>query len=537
MKRKGETMPCKYKMYDNKECGRSSYGGSESCIAHLQDRRKDLGKFKAVLKQVLTDKNPDYLDLTGFCFPKGEWRIETATIKKKIYLDGCTLWGDLIFRTHCEDEVSFKGTRFLGVVNICPMMGGRNSQNTGISGNANSYPAEERRIQFQKDVVFDHCTFEGSLSVCVSFSQLWLMTRCTFQDDVKFYLPVEDPRDRRSARFELPGCIFNGDTNISIGEIEEYNCNNAEFNKTMTLNKSSILSQANFQNSTFKDKATFSEITFGSGKNKFKGTLFEARFDSDVSFESCQFNSPVEFGGVRWGNPQYVNFKKSDLSGARFNDCEISKVRFKEVRWNKQKSRNRVFDELWYKKHKKEIKHEESYLEATAQTYRQLQENYGETYRYPEAGDFYIGEQEMVRRLRQVRGERSLSLASNLYKWVANYGESILRPLIWLVSVLAFSPIILGLIGGIGLEDGGFAVITIDSVASACPADQTLLVGNYFSALNANVDFVFFQRSTGDKYLSWTVQRLFVKAEFVLVATFITFILLALRRKFKRKSF
>lgn len=115
--------------------------------------------------------------------------------------------------------------------------------------------------------------------------------------------------------------------------------------------------------------------------------------------------------------PEKVVFDNVDLSNCRFLNTDLSKIDFRDVRWdNNPLDRRAVRDEWdgqyeWEEKEKKWVRKKDPEppdFKRVEQLYCQLRVNYEGKLRYEEAGDFHIGQMEM----------RRLDPGDNKDKWV-----------------------------------------------------------------------------------------------------------------------
>jgi len=165
-----------------------------------------------------------------------------------------------------------------------------------------------------------------------------------------------------------------------------------------------------------------------------------------------------------------------------------------------------------------------------ANLYKQLQRNYIADYSYAESGQFYQGEQEMIRK---AKGKwRRFFCANNAYRWISLYGESFGLPLFWLVLTLLVFPVYLLFNGfSVGADS---ARIRYELFWSG---DFLFPISDYLTAFGKNILFVSFQRGDLSDCLSGVWPQVFVTAETIWIVALVTFFVLALRRRFRRKSF
>jgi hypothetical protein len=245
-----------------------------------------------------------------------------------------------------------------------------------------------------------------------------------------------------------------------------------------------------------------------------------------------------------------VIFRKADLSKCLFLETDVTRINFVDVTWGGAgwpARRKAVYDELrpshdwqdWLELSKdyrkncwKPLKYDYNLL---AQLYRRLQQNYIDSYQYTEAGDFYIGEQEMRRK---ARGPiLSILSVAFLYKIVSYYGERYFLPFWWLLATVFLFPLWL-LFDGVKLapEPGGIAD-TINYDWSWSFADLMIFRSDFWNCVGANLAACTFNRSGGTALITSWHQQLVLILEVILIITFVTFFILALRRRYKRKSF
>lgn len=268
------------------------------------------------------------------------------------------------------------------------------------------------------------------------------------------------------------------------------------------------------------------------------------------------FSAEADFISCIFGEPRNIKFRKVSLEKCQFLETDVSAVQFIDVTWDKKRKliwskRNAVYDEshpdnlwlIWKNPKTTEPKYEPPKFQyhLIAQLYRRLQANYINNYRYSEAGDFYIGEQEMVRK---AKGKVGQYLSTNfLYKIISYYGESFTLPLFWLAFVLLLLPAVL-LYDGINLNtavQNPTVAETVNYEWSWSPGDFLPVNGDsrrdYWEAFKANFSLIAYSRSDIGKYLPESGTRFIVTIESLIIIALLAFFLLALRRQYKRKTF
>ncbi|MFC1476014.1 pentapeptide repeat-containing protein [Candidatus Zixiibacteriota bacterium] len=333
----------------------------------------------------------------------------------------------------------------------------------------------------------------------------------------------------------------------------------ATFRDEVIFRNAKFHGETNFGGSNFKKaifaysrftKAKFIAATFNDNV-EFYGTIFAGLADfTGINVITCASFRNVVFGGVtrfseahlgkeadfslaQFETPEDVTFQKCDLSKVKFKNCDLRQIRFSMVKWNRQHRffsvpRNKVYDEILAKPED---------LEAVAELYRDLQINFVNSYRYSQAGDFYIGEQEMIRKRRALFW-RVLSFRS-LYFVASRYGESALRPICWLVFVLILCSGIL-FMNGIYLETGHPSAPKseyIDYNLDLESGQLSRLQKDFWRVFAHNIALASFYRTgpAAPRMGSW--QQILIIIETITIVSLITLFLLALKRRFRRKSF
>lgn len=173
-----------------------------------------------------------------------------------------------------------------------------------------------------------------------------------------------------------------------------------------------------------------------------------------MSFDKTQFRRDssgvpsVVFSYAEFAKPSAVSFYKTYLGQALFYKCDVSKVGFSSVEWllRDKPQKRMVFEEVVEFEFANDLRPKEESKDKRdygliEELYQQLKKNYDERKDYWTAGDFHYGELEM-KRLHSKRANplarwwhRNLGLVA-LYRWANQYGESYVRPLLWLIGVL-----------------------------------------------------------------------------------------------------
>jgi len=535
-------------MHDGKPCGRPVYD-RENCVCHSKMQNKDIELFQKELDKIFADKEAEYYDLTQFYFPK-EGNKLPSVYDKYVYFTGALFGGGLKLSDlreelysekldewlHTESEQSytysvvflaqadFSSTRFEGEAIFTDLLfkGTANFNSAVFVGNAGF-----RLAQFQDNAIFESTIFQGDVyfyhtifSGIASFEQATFTGcsdfRCGFEknasfrwvkfcNDCQFILTIfNEFADFMCAEFlgdTIIDCIFEGDSCfVSV-----------VFSGPMVI-VSAFLGHSDFSECKINGTDTF-------------------LIDGDGKSNNIVFRSRADFVDMRVQKPENVRFRKLSLENCAFLETDVSRFEFINVQWARKGRRKAVYDELapdreWYDWKKFEDSDPENEQKVVsgpepqkyqfpliAQLYRRLQKNYINNYRYSEAGDFYIGEQEMMRKAKGSGWKvwRRVFCTNFLYKYISYYGESFLLPFFWMQAVLFLSPLYL-------IHDG-------------------IMKAGYWDAFWKNLSFVTFNRADISKYVTEPYQQGIVIIESLLLVVLVTFFILALRRQYKRKTF
>lgn len=508
----GERQHCSAIKLDGLRCERPLYD-ARHCICHSEREDKDVKLFQRELDKTFSDEEAEFYDLSYFVFPEEGYRLP-GEYKKDAYFDHAHFGGHIyleearfvgvahFFRTKFSGAAHFYGAEFLRYARFYM---------AEFSG-----AAEFRQVQFSQETDFREAKFSGKAD----------FMGARFLQDVYFV------DARFSGEAEFFGAKFSGSAYFG----------RAKFSRKAGFRWAQYWSNARFVSTLFTRCVDFSNCTWGKDSHVV--------FDAEDLKDNKMFLQGASFLSLILLNPKQLIFRKVSLEECAFLETDTSKAQFIDVdwpmkgRWFKRKA---VYDQIspdvkWLKwnesENKQETKEPPKYqCNLIAQLYRRLQANYVSNYRFPEAGDFYIGEQEMMRK---AKGKYRQYFCTNLlYKIISYYGESFTLPLLWLLLTLFVFPGLL-LYGGINLDYDSQITGLVETVNydwTWSPKDLLLLKSDYWNTLAVNLSFVTFHRSEITTYLPQILQRAMVNLQILLVIALAAFFLLALRRKFKRKSF
>jgi uncharacterized protein YjbI with pentapeptide repeats len=544
-----ETKTCQVEMLDSPVCGRPVLypdRGDGKCILHTEEKNKCLDTFQIELDKTLGDTETECYDFTRVIFPA----------------NGCT------FPKEFDKDVNFNLAKFLGSVSF------NRSHFRGIADFEYAVfvgRSAFRGSRFDQAARFLGATFEGEADFrSGTFEKSAVFNEVTFKSGVDF----TESKFRGEAYFTC--CVFDRRASFSRVEFERVGSFvGARFHGRTDFDKALFGGECEFSFSMFAGEASFIRTHFTRDVSFLKCHLTDtARLTFDAETEDglpgIMFQAEADFRSVRLDEGSKLTFRKVVLERSFFLETRVRDVEFVDVTWPRYErwsrrvlkrlrpfrlffertpfySRMAAYDELWVGNRGDSLTGAQerptkllgkNHHMLLAQLYRQLQANYIREYRYTEAGDFYIGEQETMRKATGVL--RQYLSSYFVYKWISFYGQRYLRSLSWLLFVLLLFPTIF-LWGGIDLSPriapGAEAVDITKYEFSFSPEDCFLFTDHYLEAFKVNISFITLNRSEVTSRLPHAGQRALAGLEMVLVVILVSFVVLALRRQYKRKSF
>jgi hypothetical protein len=206
---------------------------------------------------------------------------------------------------------------------------------------------------------------------------------------------------------------------------------------------------ADFFGARFAEGGDFKEATFDGGEVIFEGstfkgrTLFSSRKDGNMTNKVFSGAEKVNFKSVIIDPPSALTFIEADLQKCLFLDTNLGEIGFFAVDWLAIKGRIGVYDEETLNEEEEKVgrgKREKGILLVQLERlYRELKKNYEDHRDFERAGHFNYGEKEIRRR--NPGTSRGLWVLLTLYWLFSGYGERWVRPLFWLLLLLASSTI------------------------------------------------------------------------------------------------
>ena len=385
-----------------------------------------------------------------------------------------------------------------------------------------------------------------------------------FREDAHFANAVFTQKaDFCHAAFQQEADFFN------VTFLEKAYFSNAVFTKYADFSSATFNAKTYFSGSTFTGKATFSSVAFkrnvdfydatftgdaNFGRTEFHGvsTWENATFLEGAEFRRTKFDPQVAgepgavFAMVRFTKPNEVIFEHVDLSRALFQNCDVTELRFtSSVDWGRQgKRRGVIFEEVipLPSDHAKDLQTDgERDYGTIAQFYQQLKKNYDAQLDFWTANEFHFGEMEMQRvsirpdgrfpRLRRWWHPRLSFVA--LYRWASDYGNSFVKPMLWLLGFLVLFSILYPLPGAGLQRSGKTSPETYVSVWRAGPGHMQSESALLLRSALTSIDIVTFQKNP-EYAPSYPWGRGLAIVETFLISTLFGLFLLAIRRQFRR---
>ncbi len=436
------------------------------------------------------------------------------------------------FRATFEDEADFLGVKFDGEA----YFGGARFLRKG-QPSSNEAKSEQSanfgEAKFAKWADFDDCRFGPQVRV--------VFHRAEFGSDASFH------KTKFGGWIDARALALPEDTDFPSKEgVKAIDFSGCTFRGLTRFEGIHFQSEADFQHVIFDGQCEFLACKFA-GPLSFQKAQFTAkarcRFDAEFfgEIERAPFAAEADFRYLELDGNARLTFRKVSLERCLFLETDVTKCEFVDVRWPR---RSRLF-RLWWKRAvadetsdlrlllkwnpfgKRPLPAPEYY--QMAQLYRDLQANLEQGYRYSEAGDFYVGEQEMIRK---DKGWIRRFICMNwAYKLISLYGENFGLSLIWLVSLLLLFPVYL-------VFDGVFiSGEYINYSWTRSFSDIVLFKVDYWNTVWTNFSVSTLNRGQIAQFLAEPYKRALLTAESFALAVLATFFIAALRRQFKRKTF
>jgi len=208
-------------------------------------------------------------------------------------------------------------------------------------------------------------------------------------------------------------CIFNNE--VEFGRVE--------FSTVTRFFQSTFRNTFKFYNVTFHG-VTFVNASFDDG-GVFKHSNFYD-FTSFRHIKTPKSSKIISFYFIHFISAERTWFEDVDLSKISFSECDLRYVKFINVEWVKPKwpaTKRKCLRDEFVKNDGRKLALKD--FERVRNEYQQLKLNYEEARSFADAGDFYYGEMECLRKSLGLK--RFLPTLKTVYWASSGYGERPLR--------------------------------------------------------------------------------------------------------------
>jgi uncharacterized protein YjbI with pentapeptide repeats len=484
-------------------CPRAVVEGTDWCIFHYPDKNGELALIFELeyLKERKRqeDEHPDFLDFEGFDFPNAitfydnlpEIFLNFAVFREAVSFRGVDK--NFIF----QDTARFKEAIFKGAAEFshATFKDGAEFSETTFDGRTwfNKVTFDGRtwfsKATFNEGPLFDNVTFKGYANFENAIFSTAKFNQTTFKGDARFSETIF----KRAASFV--SATFDG--SAMFDEVT--------FDGDAWFREATFKGDTKFNDATFKGDAKFFNTIYVGTANFRNLTLFKEfslgginvknNFYLEVSNWSSITNNEVTFNLILLWEPTIEGKGKIIVTGTlgEYNDnliaglsllnTELDRFEFIDADWISYHGRQTIIEEHMLYREPEAI----PYPGLVAQIYRRLRENYEKANRYSDAGDFYVGEMEVLRNT--VRGNKYLQFKwwlNSIYFYLSKYGESVTLPLRYsLVLILLFAGIRVGYSPSISATLQGFIEALSDSFLAYIQLRSKTTIDLYQRVLSA----------------------------------------------------
>jgi hypothetical protein len=326
--------------------------------------------------------------------------------------------------------------------------------------------------------IVDNAISNPNEFLCIGFRLPGFVINETFPGKVNFqnaifYGSVDFSNSTFSSEVSFMGARFKDNTSFFNATFEKLTSfQGAKFESTAYFRQSKFIGGADFSKAEFNGDAIFDFSKFCQSVNFSSCKILDA-----ATFISSNFDEldALQFVKVYLKDPHHVDFEPKDgrLSRVAFVGTDVSRIKFGEnVRFgDSERDKFKIYQErlleaeltkdiviLGRKIPMKKATGSFSWgypLGLALSVYRNLRENYEFRMRYDEAGEFFIREMEMKRNYKAKWDEPSKYYIYSLQPWLvrnlsltgfyfnlSKYGQSILRPTLFGIAIIALSTLL-----------------------------------------------------------------------------------------------
>jgi len=430
------------------------------CIFHLPNKNlQERLQFKAYLpgeiKRMQKDSTVRKIDLSGFQFPEPDYKFPAGTrFEKETDFSNAVFEGDVDF-SRCEflDYVTFEYAKFSGRASF---EGAKFERIAVFVESDFLFGARFSNSEFLNIAGFDLAEF----SHMANFSNAKFSGEANFSG-AKFLAWAAFDRIKSSGNLSFNGAEF---SDVALF-IESKFSGDTDFGDTKFLgnalfDKAEFLGDVFFQGTEFSGDVFFDSTRFSgftsfnrskvTGVVTFRATVFQTNDNQILSSPIKQYTS---FEGISVDRHGELRFEGGVcMSRVSLYYTDIRRFSFVDVEWGRLGGRAAIMEHGIFDERKRRSKDEMMDLpevtpEHVQQIYVMLRRNLERgAGRYPEAGDFFIDEKKMRELILQEgyrwppAGNFLEWIVLKVYGWLALYGESLARPVVWsMVTVVVFA--------------------------------------------------------------------------------------------------
>lgn len=576
------------------ECLHESYLNSEHCIFHLKKNRNSFYRFpdlNSVFRQrinsLIKKTTDDFLDFRGFVFPEFEFKKTPLPLRadfsfavfrenidfsigiknptpeheydkyRSLLLKKGASYAHAIFDgeadfSGCEIDgnINFTNAKFQDKIFLQALRVDNTANFNGVEFNESvQLTGEYKEISFNNSVFNKSADFWDIQTKSISFSE------------AKFHENVE-----------MFSCLF--------GTEEEEKENDKSAHTEVNQKNELYFDYASFYGELSISEINFLDLVDFSGCAFHKQTIFYGE-KTPVFLDGCKFRN------IKLPSEGKLIFEQVDLAKASFHDTNISEVIFRDVYWRQSEGQIQKFLRgesyiLWDEIRPLEGMMDSRFESKTAENYSQLVINHEKKRNFEAAEYFYIGEMEIKRKKHYyIKDEYDFhdeeEIASNqrlrtklqnlkldftpfiknnfngygIYLISSRYGTSYKQALlVLLLLVLTFS--FLFMFSGFKVKDNKTIIseqtkdkdnktttsariieYNLFSDATHKPTSFWNFVSDARESVLFSLSIVTFQRERFYEPIGWQ-SRLLLYLAVLFITSQVAFVLLAIRRKFKR---
>lgn len=478
---------CKARLSEAKPCPYPVHRDG-LCILHHPDPNKPFDEFMTRFEDLRSRWAPDGTYMMGIVFPGPEWKRTTILGErlKTLHLTDVTFHGSLVLDSHKAE---------LGSVDL---------KNVAIGGNL-----AIRNLTCSSPLMIQARVVKGSIEL----RDLECQELVSIQAQVGGCFDMKD-KVRFAAEARIKGKI-NSDADFR----------KAVFEGPAKCEKLEVGGRLDLGGVTFSKYASFRGAKFGA--IDLAGTVFA----NGVDFSETNVGENSENVLLKRNIGQDVYLSEANLSKfliAVEDASELAKVRMARAEWSTRSPFLRPV--LGPKFHY----FADINLDDQIRQMGIYRSHFLEDHRMREAGHFYIREMELQRRLEKPYSPHCW--VSWLYSKVSRYGESTLRPLVGLVALLLITSGFL-FFDGLNQRNPNIQVES-RAVFTLNPLEGTfvLLDSGYWEMVMLNFNLLAPHRHKPTELSISEFQLLIVNVETIVAVILISFLVVALRRRFKKRE-